>query len=60
MPAEVLAILGSFGAASPKEDPEVASMRLVLARSWEKNHAAFVLVLRLPILKDGFETKSCI
>ena len=45
--------MGSLGATSPEEHPEVASMRLALARSWEKSRAAFVS--RLPILKDGSE-----
>ena len=55
-PLRSFVILGSFGAASPKEDPEVASMWLVLARSLEMSHVAFVSML--PILKDGLGTKT--
>ena len=46
----------SLGATSPEEHPEVASVRLILARSWGKSHVAFVLMF--PILKDGFETED--
>ena len=48
--------MGSLGATSPEEHPEVASVRLVLARSWGKSSAAYVLMFL--VLKDGTKTKD--